>query len=401
MKTNALLIIFLFSTILPSCTNNENKTSIGSEDINVATVVIKIPEDISASRIDLSTFISEIDFIALETSKESTIGAINKVLSDEGSYIIHDKDNHAIFRFDEEGKFLNRIGVIGRGPQEYTDSWDVSLDRTNKEVSVLDLEGRKIIRYKYDGSFVGSKKMKFLYKQHEYTATGFVFNTRGSYNNATPEVDGFCLAFSDENHSITGQALPHIKDIKNSFTSENPLRKFSDRIYYYHPFKNEIFQILNDQAYSAFRFDFGKLGWDSSIDTDELNNQEIRELMNTHNYFYGSYVISEDYLFFLHYTDRNWPASYVYYSLSTGAMKYGSHFNDTESSHIGPLFHAPKWLKHDDSFISSLQPYQVIKLWKAMDEPRASFITEKEKSILQNAKESDNPILIVYRLNEF
>ena len=399
MKTNALLIIFLLFAILPGCTNSENKTSAASEDINVATVVIKIPEDIATSRIDLSTFISEIDFIALETSDECTIGSINKILSDEGSYIIHDKDNHAIFRFDEEGKFLNRIGVIGRGPQEYTESWDVSLDRIKKEVSVLDLAGRKILRYKYDGTFVGSKKMKFLYTQHEYTATGFVFNTRGSHNIATPEVDGYCLAFSDEDHNVTGTAIADNKDIKNSYSTENPLRKFLDRIYFNHPFKNEIFQTGNNKAYSAFRFDFGKLGWDSNLDTDELNGDEIRELINTHKYFNGEYVVSEDYLFFI-IRGGNSPGSAVYYSLSTGEMKYGLHFNDPLSSHIG-LFNVPQWLKYDDSFISYEKPYQILQHWKAMDEPRASSITEKEKSILENAKEGDNPILIVYRINEF
>lgn len=399
MKTNALVIIFLLSAFLPGCTNGENKTRAASEDVNVATVVIKIPEDISTSRIDLSTFISEIDFIALETSDECTIGDINKVLSDEGSYIIHDKDNHAIFRFDEEGKFLNRIGVIGRGPQEYTESWDVSLDRLKKEVSVLDLAGRKILRYKYDGTFVGSKKMKFLYKQHEYTVTGFVTHTQGSSNKATPEVDGYCLAFSDEDHNVTGTAIADKKDIKNSYSTENPLRKFSDRIYFNHPFKNEIFQTGNNKAYSAFRFDFGKLGWDSNIDTDELNGDEIRELINTHKYFNGEYVVSEDYLFFI-IRGGNSPGSAVYYSLSTGEMKYGLHFNDPLSSHIG-LFNVPQWTKYDDSFVSYEKPYQILQHWKAMDEPRASSITEKEKSILENAKEDDNPILIVYRITEF
>ena len=399
MKTNALFIIFLLFAILPGCTNSENKTSAASEDINVATVVIKIPEDISTSQIDLSTFISEIDFIPLETSDECTIGSINKILSDEGSYIIHDKDNHAIFRFDEEGKFLNRIGVIGRGPQEYTESWDVSLDRIKKEVSVLDLAGRKILIYKYDGTFVGSKKMEFLYTQHEYSGSGMVFYARVAAKVSIPSIDGYSVIFSDNNQSIEGQALPYNKDRKNNYTTINPLRKFSDKIYSILPYQNEIFLIENNQAYPVFRIVFGKLGWDSSLDTDELNDQEIRELISSYNYFNGEYVVSEDYLFFI-IRGRNSPGSAIYYSLSTGEMKYGLHFNDPESSHIA-LFNVPQWLKYDDSFISYEKPYQILQHWKALDEPRASSITEKEKSILQNAKEDDNPILIVYRITEF
>lgn len=406
MKSTVLSIIILVSVILTACTTNEkkNSTGLGEKEATPAplkdAVVIKIPDDISTSQIDLSSFISEIDFIALETSARCVIRSINKVLSDEGSYIIHDKDNKAIFRFDEDGKYLNQIGIIGKGPKEYTECWDVSLDRFKKEVSVLDLSGRKIVRYKYDGSFVGTTRMKFLYTQHEYTRTGFVFRTQGSHNIATPAIDGYCLAFSDENHVITGQVLTDNKDKKNNYTTVNPLRKFSDRIYFSFPYRNEIFKIENNQAYPAFRIDFGKIGWDSGLDTDELNRQEMKELTMKYEFFNGDYVVSDNYLFFQTF-GQNKAGYMVYYSLSTGAMKYGYHFNDPESSSIGLLFNSPQWLKYDDSFLSSIQPYRVIEAWEMMHESKAAFITEKEKSILQNAKEGDNPILIVYRLNEF
>lgn len=402
-----LLLLIITLCFLFDCTNSEKKSSIikidNSQDYSLEKppIDIKIPDDISTSQIDLSSFISDIDFIPLETSDKCLIGTINKVLSDEGCYIIHDKRNNTIFRFNKDGKFINQIGVIGRGPHEYTESWDVSIDKIKKEISVLDLSGRKLVRYKYDGSFVGTTPMKFLYTHHEYTGNGIVFNTTGAYNKSIPSIFGYSLVFSNENQSITGQALPYDVDRKNNYVTINPLRKFSDRIYFNLAFKNEIYLIENNKVHPAFRFDFGKTGWDRSLNTDELNDQEIKELLHKYEFFNGDYVVAENYAFFQTF-GRNKPGYNIYYSLSTGAMKYGYYFNDAESSHIsGILFKPPQWLRFDDKFISAINPVEIIGPAKKLIETKGTFLTEKEKYILQNAKEGDNPILMVFQINKF
>lgn len=405
MKIRLLFIVISFCYSLFSCVNNERnpaeKKNIDSASSLRTKMTLKIPVDISRSQIELSSFISYIDFVALETNDLCVIGEINKVLSDDGYYIIHDKDNNKIFRFDSLGHFINQIGVTGRGPKEYTESWDVSLDKMKKEVSVLDLSGRKIVKYKYDGSFSGKMPVQFLFTQHEYSDMGMVCFTYGSYNKSFPSIYGYKLVFSDELNKISGKAIKYNVDRKNSYMTLNPLRKFNDRIYYSDPFKNSIYLIDHNEAYLAFIIDFGKAGWDSDLDTDELNDQEIRELFDTHEYFNGDYVVSDRYLFFQTF-GLNKPGYQVYYSLLTGRMKYGYYFNDTESSKIsGLLFNAPQWLKDDGRFIATVNPYVIKSAIKDMLQHNGRYISEREKSILVNAKEGDNPILVIFSIKDF
>jgi hypothetical protein len=70
----------------------------------------------------LSEYASEIKNIPLETTDES-------LLSDElqvcytGQYIfVSDMKTATFFRFDAEGKYLNKIGRKGQGPGEYTNA---------------------------------------------------------------------------------------------------------------------------------------------------------------------------------------------------------------------------------------------------------------------------------------
>jgi hypothetical protein len=408
MKIRLLFIIISFCYSLFSCVNSERNTqretgnkSDPSAKAAPDVVQIKIPEDISSSEIDLRDLIADIDFIALETGDSCVIGSINKVLTDDGYYIIHDKDNNKIFRFDSLGHFINQIGVTGRGPKEYTEPWDVSLDKMKKEVSVLDLSGRKIVKYKYDGSFAGKIPVQFLFTQHEYSDMGMVCFTYGSYNKPLPSIYGYKLVFSDELNRISGKAIKYNVDRKNSYTTQNPLRKFNDKIYYSDPFKNSVYLIDHNEAYPTFIIDFGKAGWDSNLDTNVLNDQEIRELLDTHEFFNGDYVVSDSFLFFQTF-GLNKPGYQVYYSLLTGRMKYGYYFNDVESSKIsGLLFNAPRWLKDDGRFIATVNPYVIKSVIKDMLQHKGRYISEKEKSILMNAKEEDNPILVIFSIKDF
>lgn len=391
----SILIIFYFTSF--SCVNRENEEwSKPNTSIDIG-----IPKDIYKSEIPLSSLISEIQLIPLETNDSCLIGQINKILTDKNFYIVHDKDNNSIFMFDTTGNFMYRIGKVGDGPTEYTQAWDVSLDREKQEVSVLDLSGRKLIKYKYNGDYINSIRINFLFTQHEYIDSIMVANTFRSYNKHMTSIFGYELVFAQDDQKVIGKALPYNLDLKNSYNTLNPLRKFSDRVYYSDPFKNCIYEIKQTKVFPKYKIDFGKLGWDSSIDVDELTSNELRELFKEHLYFNGEYVVSENYLF-LRIEGNMMPGLKIYYSLSSDSIQYGSYFNDVKKSGFsGFLFYDPKWLRYDGKFISSINPYTFVDIINDVLDSQGEFINEKEKNIIKNATEGDNPIIIVFQINDF
>lgn len=59
------------------------------------------------------------EIVSLEVTDESLIGEITKMkVTDSDIWVKHYKDNH-VLRFSRSGKFLNKVGKVGQGPEEY------------------------------------------------------------------------------------------------------------------------------------------------------------------------------------------------------------------------------------------------------------------------------------------
>ena len=104
--------------------------------------------------------IATVDYIKLETTPDC--------LMDETAYLRHIQltDNYifilnsgVVFRFDRDGKFLNKIDRRGNGPEEYIAAFSVVIDDTQKEVLFYDQATYNLLKYSYNGKFINSINM--------------------------------------------------------------------------------------------------------------------------------------------------------------------------------------------------------------------------------------------------
>lgn len=154
----SILLLFL---LLQGCHGNENKSEGLATDTEVSAAysidLIQGMESDSAA-FYLSNIADSIKFIPLETSDYSVIAQIRNILIDDSSIFIGSssgQDGSFFYRFSIEGKFLNRIGAIGRGPGESLNS-SFTLDKEGNRFLVLRLDGKKcILAYNYRGTFLG------------------------------------------------------------------------------------------------------------------------------------------------------------------------------------------------------------------------------------------------------
>ena len=90
-------------------------------------------------RVYCSDFFSSIELVPLETKKECLVQYPFILLKDSFIFIAVGGQGGVLYVFDRNGKFLNQIGVNGRGPGEYLSLNNVFLNQHKSTIFVADL----------------------------------------------------------------------------------------------------------------------------------------------------------------------------------------------------------------------------------------------------------------------
>lgn len=140
-----------------------------------------IPPPVEVEPYILGGYFAEIEPIALETKAESQIGRITKFVVAKGRIFVLDYDQKTLFMFDLNGKYLNKINKVGKGPGEFHVLGDFWINENENIIDIL--VRRKIIRYNFEGTFINeiSIDISGLYlaktsKDNYYIYTGSQFD---------------------------------------------------------------------------------------------------------------------------------------------------------------------------------------------------------------------------------
>ena len=145
-------IFILFYVLLISCSTNQNKKDL---TLDGDYYIIDLDREKEPS-ISLSSLFKNIRTIILESDKECMIGQISDFqCSDEYIFILDSRKAKSLFVFDIVGKFIKKIGGIGRGPGEYVEVNAFTLDTENHMI-YLRVQRNIIYKYKFDGTFIHS-----------------------------------------------------------------------------------------------------------------------------------------------------------------------------------------------------------------------------------------------------
>lgn len=147
---NCFLLIAIASFLL-GCSGNKKENTLQDEE---DTPVINLSSDnvSKVALLPLSEAAAKVEIVSLEVTDESLIGEITKMkVTDSDIWVKHYKDNH-LLRFSRSGKFLNKVGKVGQGPEEYIRMADFFVDENTKEVYIqTTIVGVKV--YDYEGNY--------------------------------------------------------------------------------------------------------------------------------------------------------------------------------------------------------------------------------------------------------
>ena len=119
----------------------------GEENSNLAKengYVINLDRAEKLEKMTYSSLFSKAGIIVLEDTDESLLGKVDKLeVCDNNLYVL--EKGRGLFLFNKQGKFIKMIGRQGKGPGEYIDPDDISIDRENKKIYVLDSQTQNVL----------------------------------------------------------------------------------------------------------------------------------------------------------------------------------------------------------------------------------------------------------------
>lgn len=222
-----------------------------------------------ANPVKLSEIVSEVRYIPLETNPDCLIGYMNIPVYGKDiivrSYTGSVNGSVGTFRFSDQGKFLNKIGNLGRGPGEYQDNNDVVLvgdtvfivSNFSNDILCYSLNGKFLKKYHLDlnsrpKNIVQLKDKSFMISLTSPSDYGILLNTDGNFK-------------------------PKRGFIKNVPIKENPFsygfEKSKDKIYYYHNYIDTIFEISKGYPIGEIIIDYGK--YRISNERDQLMTSQM------------------------------------------------------------------------------------------------------------------------------
>lgn len=406
MKKYIFLASALFA-LIAACTNAPERSRYSEEQINslaLDSTIVLTPDNRSVEIVDANSFlkpqefnleelIKEIKVVPLETTDESLLDDIYKIIVTDSNIYIHDRfKGGGVAIFDQNGGFIKRLSH-GQGPGEIYRLYDVSYDSEKRELVLY--QHPFLLFYTSNGKFIEQKRLPFGFYNFHVIPDGYVFKTlHPGGNQHLGKFKDYTLLVTDKNFKLKSAALPfyfgHISYIGynylyNNYTF-NVTQNLVDTIYQYTSTTNQL-----DSKF-VLNFKDKKLP-DKFL---EGSTQEFEDAIKNNNYYFflGEYLETEHQDAFFLKNSHTGFKTVIYRDKKSKKLTGGTHaIYDSEKQIPSIGFPTASYRNY---FISLHYPSSSDSLLF-----NSMFLSEKDKKIIANMKEDDNPLLIFFELMDF
>ncbi|WP_147677878.1 6-bladed beta-propeller [Algibacter pacificus] len=404
--------IVILCSLLLSC-KNENYWGFTSIDLkaanfkelkvnssNIKTISIN-PE--TNKEIQLSKLIDTCYTVILETTENNLIGKVDEIkIHHDNIYILDKNISKSVFVFDIEGKFIRKIGQKGKGPGEYIRPDGFEIDKKNKELLIPNTAIRKILRYDFEGNFLGDIDIKVAFLDFKILDNGnFVLLAGDEANTHLNELKRKELYITKRNFEIIqyGPSRSYFKNVK--YAPEANLMSQNNKISYAYKLSDTLLVLDNNELTASYKLDFGKHSINKkklqATNTGEFFNGILKQ-MNKSAYFLGNHFQTKDYIYFSYlYKEKSLRC---FYNKNQSILLEGASINDTSDNFLFYPFRSA----YNDYFIASANISNILdveKRLKTNDELAYKSYLKLFKSEGElKFKDSDNPILVFYKFKK-
>jgi len=202
----------------------------------------------------LFDYFSHIELIPLETSDKVLIGRLGKIICHQNRYYTLDILQAAVQVFDENGKFIQKIGKSGQGPEEYLPLlYDIIINPFTGNIDLLCPYGW-VYSYDLSGKYMKTSDKitnEDLLNINQLTAINEKIYVFISF--AHP----FYIAYYDiEEKKILSQ------EYENYSRNSLPGFYFYNNRWYFKPvYDNMIYEVAPNSLIESYSLDFGKFNY--------------------------------------------------------------------------------------------------------------------------------------------
>ena len=241
--------------------------------INLAKAISESPKEIM-----LNELASDIRYVPLETTDDCLMNNEFYIMQYTGEDII----TSGIFHFDKNGKFLNKIGSKGQGPEEYLQGLFAFGDWKNKLLYVQNWT--TLTCYGFDGTFVRSVPTPQL----NMGAAGLFDENHILYSNDIYYVDKAnpiqLYMVDSQNGKTVSKWRGHLEENKKYgmiLTSRDFMYNYDNSLFYKPALENVIFKILSPKKRQlVYKFDCS--GKDIDVSADEVDPKKRFQFLSVY-----------------------------------------------------------------------------------------------------------------------
>jgi hypothetical protein len=245
--------VFFFLALLSLFACNSERNEISE--------LIDFEEAISNSEaFDIKKHVSKVRYIALETNEDCFLADLRKIAISDDYILVLDFESN-LFQFSLSGQFIRRIGMLGKGPGEYTYITDFVVDDSFENIYVntlgflytYDIEGNFKTRIQWDS---GNLQVMCIDSQNR------LFYIMPDVKQASDKTSFDIVHVYD----VNGQLLKTIESNivrTEGFAMFNNIYVKEDKIFYKEEFGKSICRInAYLQVDTAFQIDLGKYAFE-------------------------------------------------------------------------------------------------------------------------------------------
>ena len=347
--------------------------------INLAKAISESPKEIM-----LNELASDIRYVPLETTDDCLMNNEFYIMQYTGEDII----TSGIFHFDKNGKFLNKIGSKGQGPEEYLQGLFAFGDWKNKLLYVQNWT--TLTCYGFDGTFVRSIPTPQL----NMGAAGLFDENHILYRNDIYYADKAnpiqLYMVDSQNGKTVSKWRGHLEENKKYgmiLTSRDFMYNYDNSLFYKPALENVIFKILSPKKRQlVYKFDCS--GKDIDVSADEVDPKKRFQFLSVY------WAKETAQYLFVNYGMKNISRLGIY----DKEKKTFTNVTIKDNLAGGYDIH-PAWTSDDNHL---LMVYYAGGLLQDKEKRYSTgLLPERKKELdelLKNIKEDDNPVVILVTL---
>lgn len=198
----------------------------------------------------LSDIFKDARFILLDTTSNAMFGYISSLkMFEDTLYIFDSAQTRFVYKFKKNGKFIGRVGKLGKGPGEYLRPTDFDVNPQNGDVSILCWSTKKIYTYNYKGEF--KRSFNSSGKFTSFATVNDLTYCAKSYSKEEPDDLFYC--YNNKGNVLFSYFASSLYQNINKlvFRFGSPIYKFGETLKYLISCSDTIFSI-SDKTITPF-----------------------------------------------------------------------------------------------------------------------------------------------------